>query len=147
MNVLKYFALMVGREHGEPGGRPVDHSAAWEAESERERTNHSVEPSNRLARRSLALPFIFLSVSVLSTNAQTVTIGSKKFTESYVLSEIAKRALRDAGIPVEHKQGMGGTIILWEALRASQIDAYPEYSGTIAEEILKDRRVDSAEKM
>jgi osmoprotectant transport system permease protein len=100
-----------------------------------------------LARRSLALPTIFLLVTLLSANAQTITIGSKKFTESYVLGEIAKRALRDAGIPVEHKQGMGGTIILWEALRASQIDAYPEYTGTIAEEILKDRRVDSAEKM
>src|SRR5262249_1887349 len=37
----------------------------------------------------------------------------------------------------EHRQGMGGTIILWEALRGGQIDLYPEYTGTIAEEILK----------
>jgi osmoprotectant transport system permease protein len=66
-----------------------------------------------------------------------VVIGSKKFTESYVLGEIAKRTLTDAGIPVEHRQGMGGTIILWEALRGGQIDAYPEYTGTIATEILK----------
>src|SRR6184192_3916018 len=64
-------------------------------------------------------------------------IGSKKFTESYVLGEIAKRTLTDAGIPAEHRQGMGGTIILWEALRSGQIDAYPEYTGTIATEILK----------
>ena len=40
-------------------------------------------------------------------------------------------------IPAEHRQGMGGTIILWEALRGGQIDAYPEYTGTIATEILK----------
>jgi osmoprotectant transport system permease protein len=67
----------------------------------------------------------------------SVVIGSKKFTESYVLGEIAKRTLTEAGIPAEHRQGMGGTIILWEALRGGQIDAYPEYTGTIATEILK----------
>src|SRR5262249_44781168 len=72
-----------------------------------------------------------------SSSAANVAIGSKKFTESYVLGEIAKRTLTDAGIAAEHRQGMGGTIILWEALRGGQIDAYPEYTGTIATEILK----------
>ena len=69
--------------------------------------------------------------------ADPLLVGSKKFTESYVLAEIAKRAMEDAGIPTEHRQGMGGTIILWEALRTGQIGLYPEYTGTIAEEILK----------
>ncbi len=69
--------------------------------------------------------------------ADKLTIGSKKFTESYVLAEIAKRSLGSAGIQVEHRPGMGGTIILWEALRTGQIALYPEYTGTIAEEILK----------
>ena len=54
-----------------------------------------------------------------------------------MLGEIAKRALNDAGIAAEHREGMGGTIILWQALRGEQIDAYPEYTGTIAQEILK----------
>jgi osmoprotectant transport system permease protein len=72
-----------------------------------------------------------------SSSAADVVIGSKKFTESYVLGEIAKRTLADAGIPAEHRQGMGGTIILWQALRGGQIDAYPEYTGTIATETLK----------
>jgi len=70
--------------------------------------------------------------------AEPIPVGSKKFTESYVLAEIAKRALEAAGIPVEHRQGMGGTIILWEALRTDQIGFYPEYTGTIGEEILKE---------
>src|SRR5206468_2758275 len=48
--------------------------------------------------------------------------------------------LIDAAIPTEHRQGMGGTIILWQALRGAQIDAYPEYTGTIAQEILKSDR-------
>jgi osmoprotectant transport system permease protein len=89
---------------------------------------------------SLSLPCIILFAAVFSANAQPAVIGSKKFTESYVLGEIAKRTLNDAGIPAEHRQGMGGTIILWQALRGRQIDAYPEYTGTIAQEILKTDR-------
>ena len=83
-------------------------------------------------------------ILISSSLANPVVIGSKKFTESYVLGEIAKRTLNDAGIPAEHRQGMGGTIILWQALRGAQIDAYPEYTGTIAEEILKDQQLHSA---
>ncbi len=97
----------------------------------------------RLSLVSLFPDFFLLScipvflICFASASAQPIVIGSKKFTESYVLAEIAKRALTDAGIPVEHRQGMGGTIILWQALRGGQIDAYPEYTGTIAQEILK----------
>src|SRR5436853_2616428 len=72
-----------------------------------------------------------------SAVADDARIGSKKFTESYVLGEIAKRTLTEAGISAEHRQGMGGTIILWQALRSGQIDIYPEYTGTITQEILK----------
>ena len=67
-----------------------------------------------------------------------VRIGSKKFTESYVLGEIAVRALAARGIAAEHRQGMGGTLILWRALASAAIDAYPEYTGTIAEEIVRE---------
>jgi osmoprotectant transport system permease protein len=92
----------------------------------------------RRSRSTFAVLFAF--AATLSASANPVTIGSKKFTESYVLGEIAKRTLNDAGIPAEHRQGMGGTIILWQALRGKQIDAYPEYTGTIAQEILKTDR-------
>jgi osmoprotectant transport system permease protein len=77
--------------------------------------------------------------------ADPVVVGSKKFTESYVLGEIAKRAISDAGIPVEHRQGMGGTIILWEALRTGAISCYADYTGTIGEEILKEPALRSEE--
>src|SRR5437870_12527655 len=72
-----------------------------------------------------------------SLRAAPVVIGSKKFTESYVLGEIASRSLIDAGISVEHRQGMGGTIILWEALRTGLIAVCPEYAGTITQEMCK----------
>ncbi|MEZ0326518.1 MAG: glycine betaine ABC transporter substrate-binding protein [Fimbriimonas sp.] len=70
-------------------------------------------------------------------SAQTVVVGSKKFTESYVLGEIAKKVIADAGLLVDHKQGMGNTSIVWGALSGGSIDAYAEYTGTLAEEILK----------
>src|SRR4051812_29181348 len=100
-------------------------------------------------RERCGFAFIVMA-AFLATNtliAQSITVGSKKFTESYVLGEIAQQALKNAGVTAEHRQGMGGTIILWEALRTGQIDAYPEYTGTIAEEILKDRQSASPEKM
>ena len=78
---------------------------------------------------------------------QQIVVGSKKFTESYVLGEIAKTALQNAGFAVEHRQGMGGTIILWQALRGGEIAVYPEYTGTIGEEILKTKRLLSTDEM
>jgi len=92
----------------------------------------------RCTRSSALLLSFLISVAVaIPAIANPITIGSKKFTESYVLGEIARRALNDTGIGAEHRQGMGGTIILWQALRGGQIDAYPEYTGTIGQEILK----------
>src|SRR5208283_2656345 len=68
-----------------------------------------------------------------------LTVGSKKFTESYVLGEIARGLLQKQGMNVTHKQGMGATLILWAALKNGSIDIYPEYTGTIGEEILKSK--------
>ena len=85
-----------------------------------------------------AASILALGLAALAAAAPApVRIGSKKFTESYVLGEIAVRALGSAGIPAEHRQGMGGTLILWQALASGAIDAYPEYTGTIAEEIVR----------
>jgi osmoprotectant transport system permease protein len=80
---------------------------------------------------------LFLAIATSTAAAEPIIIGSKKFTESYVLGEIAKTALERAGFATQARLGMGGTIILWQALSGGQIDLYPEYTGTIAEEILK----------
>src|SRR5687768_867557 len=87
--------------------------------------------------RRAAVVILALCVAPACAFADSVIVGSKKFTESYVLGEIAKKLVSDAGVEVEHKQGMGGTIILWQALRTGAITMYPEYTGTIGEEILK----------
>lgn len=65
---------------------------------------------------------------------EPLKIGSKRFTESYVLGEVLLRA---AGPGAIHKPGLGNTGILHAALLAGAIDVYPEYTGTIAREILK----------
>src|SRR5438067_13311354 len=86
----------------------------------------STELFRRLARGP-RIPYFLLIFSwfpvflIHSASAvEPVMIGSKKFTESYVLGEIARRALNNEGIPAEHRQGMGGTIILRQALRGRQ---------------------------
>jgi osmoprotectant transport system permease protein len=66
----------------------------------------------------------------------TVTIGSKAFTESVILGELAKRLTHDAGAQAVHRRQLGGTRILFNALQSGELDVYPEYSGTIAQEIL-----------
>jgi osmoprotectant transport system permease protein len=83
----------------------------------------------------------------LAPAAEPIVIGSKKFTESYILGEIAKTLLERTGFTVQERPGMGGTIILWQALRGGQIDLYPEYTGTIGEEILKTKERLSEEAM
>ena len=67
----------------------------------------------------------------------TVNVGSKRFTESYILGEIIAQTVRNAGeAAAVHHQGMGNTGIVFAALKSGAIDVYPEYTGTITFELL-----------
>jgi osmoprotectant transport system permease protein len=67
-----------------------------------------------------------------------LNVGSKRFTESYILGEILTHVAQGAGeASVVHRQGLGNTAIVLGALTQGSIDVYPEYTGTIAKEILK----------
>lgn len=79
---------------------------------------------------------LVLAVFGSVARADTVTIGSKNFTENYLLAEIAAQLLEHNGITVKRRLGLNGTKISFEALRNHAIDLYPEYSGTISEVIL-----------
>jgi len=69
---------------------------------------------------------------------EPLVIGSKIFTEQYILAEIYKILIEsNLGIPVETRKGLGGTKILFDALREGEIDLYPEYSGTALQVLLK----------
>lgn len=69
--------------------------------------------------------------------AESVSVGSKRFTESYILGEVITQAARGAGAVAEHRQGLGNTAVVVEALKTGSIDIYPEYLGTVEREILK----------
>lgn len=69
--------------------------------------------------------------------ADELRFGSKRFTESYILAEIAAQTVRNSTpISVTHKAGLGNTAILFAALKSGAIDAYPDYTGTVALELL-----------
>jgi osmoprotectant transport system substrate-binding protein len=61
-----------------------------------------------------------------------VTIGTKDFTEEFVLGELYKQALEAKGYKVNFKKNIGSTEIVDKALTSNQIDAYPEYTGVAA---------------
>lgn len=65
-----------------------------------------------------------------------VVVGSKAFTESVILGEVAALVIRERGIPARHQRQLGGTRILWNAILTGEIDVYAEYSGTLRQEIL-----------
>jgi osmoprotectant transport system permease protein len=69
--------------------------------------------------------------------AAPLVVGSKRFTESYILGEIVTQTLVAAGQPAVHQQGLGNTGILEQALASGAVDVYPEYTGTIVRELLK----------
>ena len=62
-------------------------------------------------------------------------IASKAFTESVILGDIATQLAQSEGQDVIHKRQLGGTRIVWDALLKGQVDAYPEYTGTLTQEI------------
>ena len=75
-------------------------------------------------------------VAAGATAAEGLQVGSKRFTESFVLGEILTATAAAAG-PAAHRQGLGNTAIVLGALKSGSIDVYPEYLGTIAQEILQ----------
>jgi osmoprotectant transport system permease protein len=65
-----------------------------------------------------------------------IVVGSNRFTESYLLGEVIAQTAAPH-TKAEHRQGLGNTAVVLEALKAGAIDVYPEYTGTIDAEILK----------
>ena len=88
--------------------------------------------------RKYFLLILLIILSSCSNNKQGdyLVIGSKKFTESVILGNIIDLTLKKNHIKTDHKDQLGGTSILWNALLNGEIDVYPEYTGTIIHEIL-----------
>ena len=91
---------------------------------------------NTLLRHSLIVVLACFAVCRNSYSAE-LTVGSKRFTESYILGEIIALSARQAGeAAVTFKPGLGNTAVVVAALKSGAIDVYPEYSGTITFELL-----------
>jgi osmoprotectant transport system permease protein len=91
-------------------------------------------------------PIALLLLLVGSTAAVAaevpVNIGSKAFTESVILGELVAQLSRARGATgVGHRRELGGTRIVFNALLRGDVDAYPEYTGTVTQEILAGRDV------
>ena len=92
--------------------------------------------SHYLAAVALLL-IVLNAVPRVACAAQPIRIGSKAFTESYVLAEITAQLLEGRGVTVERKLGLGGTLIAFDALTNASVDIYPEYTGTLTQAVLK----------
>ncbi len=91
-------------------------------------------------KRTLIICFVLLLLAVFPRGSKLtgLKIGSKKFTESVILGEILTQLVRSSGQRASHLSELGGTTLVFDALRRGEIDLYPEYTGTLIEEIFAD---------
>jgi osmoprotectant transport system permease protein len=87
------------------------------------------------ARAAGALALVLLAGAPAAAEP-ALRVASKSFTESVVLGELATLLAQAAGSAVEHRRALGGTRLVWEALVRGDVDVYPDYSGTLLQEIL-----------
>jgi osmoprotectant transport system permease protein len=92
----------------------------------------------------LLLALLFVTNAAM---ADATVFGSKAFTESVILGELATQLTREAGYDAEHRRQLGGTRVLWSALVRGDIDCYPEYTGTLRTEIFADKNIASDEQL
>lgn len=78
-----------------------------------------------------------LTLAPQVSRAETITVGSKDFTEQFILGEMYALALEAAGFSVERKLNLGGTPVAQAGLLSGEIDLYPEYTGTGLLTVLK----------
>ncbi len=99
--------------------------------------------------RGVLIVLLLLAVALapLSTVKEGVRVGSKKFTESVILGEMLAMLSEEAGPRATHYRELGGTKLVFEALAGGEIDLYPEYTGTIREEILSGEEIGSLDEM
>jgi osmoprotectant transport system substrate-binding protein len=97
-------------------------------------------------RRLLLLPLLALLTTTIliacagsGTNSASsmVRVGSKDFTEQFIIGEMYALVLEKAGLEVERKLNLGGTPVAQAALESGEIDLYPEYTGTGLLTVLK----------
>lgn len=95
--------------------------------------------------RYLVIPFLLALLTMLTViacnqggnDSGAIKVGSKDFTEQFILGEMYALMLEDKGFKVERKLNLGGTPVAQAGLQSGQIDLYPEYTGTGLLTVLK----------
>jgi glycine betaine/choline ABC-type transport system substrate-binding protein len=86
--------------------------------AESSKASPSAAPAPKLIRRNPA------------NASATLTIGSKNFTEEFILGEIYAQALKAGGYTVRKRLDFGSELVAFKGVRDGKLDAYPEYTGT-----------------
>jgi glycine betaine/choline ABC-type transport system substrate-binding protein len=85
---------------------------------------------------ALAAAALALVAGCRGRGERPLTIGSKNFSEQVILGEIAAQGLEARGVRVDRRLNLGGTFVCHQALKAGELDLYPEYTGTAFTAIL-----------
>ena len=101
---------------------------------------------NRMILSAIAAA-VMATVALKPAAAEAIKVGSKNFTEQYILAEMYAALLEDAGFEVERKINLGGTLIAHQALTTGEIDLYPEYTGTALSAVVKGTMSTDAQKV
>jgi osmoprotectant transport system permease protein len=101
-----------------------------------------------MIRALAALVGVMLACAAAEAQGPNARVGSKAFTESYLIAEIVARLIEGAGeLRADRRFGLGGTGMVYRALETGEIDVYPEYTGTISRAILGDPSLDTLEAL
>src|SRR3954447_2867202 len=110
-------------------------------------TRHSAAMARRLVVLAVLLAGapLFAACGSSGAGAQgaerpVVRLGTKNFTEQFILGELYAQALRAAGFRVQIKPNIGSSEVVDRALVSDRIDLYPEYTGVIGRELAGERR-------
>ncbi|MFB6374813.1 MAG: glycine betaine ABC transporter substrate-binding protein [Bradymonadaceae bacterium] len=107
----------------------------------RSRPRHLIWLLVCLVAATLAVP------GAVEAKKSPLVVGSKKFTESVILGEIVEGLIVSTGRPARHRAQLGGTRVAWKALTEGEIDVYPEYTGTIRQELFPERDLSSDQQL
>ncbi len=109
---------------------------------------------NKKFKLTSLIPFLMILTIVLGacspgnngdSQKGTIKIGSKDFTEQFIVAEIYAQALENEGFTVERKLNLGGTPIAQTAIENGDIDLYPEYTSTGLLTVLKQDPIQNAD--
>jgi osmoprotectant transport system permease protein len=95
----------------------------------------------------LTLGLLVAGIAPVPHRTVPLRLGSKKFTESVILGETLRLLAERDGLEAVHYREFGGTRVVFDALASGEIDAYPEYTGTITAEILAGKNVPDEKTM